>query len=63
MRQDNSHSNQRGAESTEPVTFAGKLKKVMEQNTPSDCYTVTYNKGMKLQSFFYSEQRDYSKIL
>lgn len=63
MRQDNRHGNQKGTESTEPVTFAGELKKVMDQGTPSDCYTVTYNRGMKLQSFFYTEQREYSRVL
>ena len=63
MRQDNSRNNKNGTESTEPVTFAGELKKVIEKSTPSDCYTVTYNKGMMLQSFYYTEQREYSRTL
>lgn len=63
MRQDGSHNNHQGAERTETVTFAGELKKVMEKDANNDCYTVTYNSDMKLQSFYYTEQREYSRTL
>lgn len=63
MRQDSSHSNQNGTESTGPATFAGELKKVIDKGTPGDCYTVTYNSNMKLQSFYYAEQREYTRLL
>ena len=63
MRQDSHRNNQNGTESTEPVTFAGELKKVVEKDAPNDCYTVTYNSNMKLTSFFYTEQREYSRTL
>lgn len=63
MKRDGANTNHQGTESTEKATFAGELKKVMEKNTNNDCYTVTYNSNMKLQSFFYTEQRDYSRTL
>ena len=65
MKRDNSGNGQHEAKTSEPVSFAGELKKAMENNNnkSNDCYTVTYNSSMKLQSFFYTEQRDYSKTL
>lgn len=40
--------------------FAGELEKAVDERQAADCYTVTYNAKSQLQSFFYSQHRDYT---
>lgn len=40
--------------------FAGELEKAIDERQAAECYTVTYNAKSQLQSFVYTQHRDYT---
>lgn len=59
-RRENSGSGQRQHAPSEDVAFSVVLDRVMVENQPTDCYTVTYNANRELQTYFYQPSREYT---
>lgn len=60
LKRENGQPGQQQSRSSKPVTFDTVLEKAVAKEQPVDCYTVTYNKNSQLQTYYYSQSREYT---
>jgi len=59
-RRENGSSRQPQPGEPKTAAFHAVLKEAIAENQPIDCYTVTYNAGRTLQTYFYQPSREYT---
>lgn len=60
VSRENGKQNKRHPRSAKNFAFDTVLSNAMENKTPADCYTVTYNADSQLQTYFYRQSREYT---
>ncbi|MCI9188057.1 MAG: hypothetical protein HFH84_00220 [Lachnospiraceae bacterium] len=41
--------------------FNSVLQKAVQENAPEECYTVTYDRQSRLQTYYYRPSREYTR--
>ncbi len=53
-------SGQQQSRSSCSHVFAATLERAAEQDAPKECYTVTYDRSSKLQTYYYRQSKEYT---
>lgn len=60
LTRDNKGSGKQESRNTKPVSFDAMLEKAEAKNCPEECYTVTYDRQSRLQTYYYCQSREYT---
>lgn len=59
-KRDKSGSRQQQSQPSSSSAFAAALEKTAQQNCPEECYTVTYDRRSRLQTYYYCQSKEYT---
>lgn len=59
-RREKSGSGQREPHPYKPAAIGIALDKAVSDNGPEECYTVTYDRQSRLQTYYYRQSREYT---
>lgn len=54
-------SGQQNPQTAKTPGFSSILEKAVRENTPEECYTVTYDRQSHLQTYYYRQSREYTR--
>ncbi len=53
-------SGQRQPQASHTSSFTATLEKAAQTSVPEECYTVTYDRRSRLQTYYYCQSREYT---
>lgn len=59
-KREKSGSGQQNPQTAKTPGFNGILEKTVQDNVPEECYTVTYDRQSRLQTYYYCQSREYT---
>lgn len=60
-KREKSGSGQQNHQAARSSGFNGILEKAVRENIPEECYTVTYDRQSRLQTYYYRQSREYTR--
>lgn len=60
LKRENRGSGQQRPRSSESTFFGILLQTAADDNCPEDCYTVTYDRQSRIQTYYYHRSREYT---
>ena len=60
-KREKSGSGQKNPQTAKAPVFSTILEKAVQENTPAECYTVTYDRQSRLQTYYYCQSREYTR--
>ena len=60
LRRDRNGSGQRNPQSSRPAAIHPALAKAPAEDGPEECYTVTYDRQSRLQTYYYRQSKEYT---
>lgn len=59
-RREREGSGQRQPQTSQVSPFTATLEKAAQASEPTECYTVTYDRRSRLQTYYYCPSREYT---
>ncbi|MCI9336690.1 MAG: hypothetical protein HFH93_03950 [Lachnospiraceae bacterium] len=59
-KRENRGSGQRNPQPPKPAALNADLRKAASENCPQECYTVTYDRQSRLQTYSYRQSKEYT---
>ena len=60
LKRDRKGSGQQDPQTSRPDSFQTTRGKATAENCPEECYTVTYDRQSRLQTYYYCQSREYT---
>lgn len=60
-KREKSGSGMQNPHSARTPGFNSILEKAVQENAPEECYTVTYDRQSRLQTYYYRQSREYTR--
>lgn len=60
-KQEKKGSGQQNPKAAKPSSFDIVLGKAYREQDPEECYTVTYDRQSRLQTYYYRQSREYTQ--